>query len=216
VSQRYEDEWGEETRPSRRVRPEDDLLAEPGAEDAWAETVAIRAPSPEDDGQRAEDRVSPSVIVWLLGFSVLALSAIVVGLWVLYSLRGEWSIEGPTPTPIIWTPTPAPTSAATPTSPAPTATPAAATPTVSPAILIGGYVRVTGTGGQGLNLRAGPGANYTRMTVAPEGRVLLVVDGPTVAGGSEWWQLADPEAAAGDDAQRWWAVANYLEPAEGP
>ena len=149
-----------------------------------------------------------SVIVWVLGGIVALLTLTVCGLWALYLLRGQIGGSSSTPTPIIWTPTAAPTLAVTPTL-TPTEEP---TPTISPGIAIGRYVKVVGTGGYGLSLRAGPGENYTRMDVAQEGEVLVVVDGPTVAAGSEWWKVQDRENAE----REWWAVGNFLEPVEHP
>ncbi|NIP94928.1 MAG: SH3 domain-containing protein, partial [Akkermansiaceae bacterium] len=86
------------------------------------------------------------------------------------------------------------------------------TPTVSPEIAIGRYVRVTGTGGYGLSLRSGPGENYTRMDVALDGEVFVVVDGPTVTAGSGWWKIRDSE----NEEREWWAIGNFLEPVDHP
>jgi hypothetical protein len=88
----------------------------------------------------------------------------------------------------------------------------APTPTISPDIAIGRYVQVANTGGYGLSLRSGPGENYTRMDIAQEGEVFIVVDGPTMAGDSEWWKIQDRENVE----REWWAVGNFLEPVEHP
>ncbi len=150
------------------------------------------------------------LLTWVLGAAVLLLMLLVCGLGGLYLFGGGPALSGPTPTPIIWTPTPLPTPAVSPT-PVPTET-EEPTPTISPEISIGRYVRVSGTGGYGLSLRSGPGENYTRMDVALEGEVFIVVDGPTVSGGAEWWKIRDWENAE----REWWAVGNYLEPVERP
>ena len=121
----------------------------------------------------------------------------VCGLWALYLLRGQIGGSSATPTLIIWTPTAVPTRAVTPT-PTPTEEP---TPTISPDVAIGRYVKVVGTGGYGLSLRSGPGENYTRMDVALEGEVFIVVDGPTVTGGSEWWKIQDRVRRRGSNDQ---------------
>jgi len=182
------DNWMEETIPSRRVRPDDG----------------------EAGGDVQPDRAAIPARVWVLGCAVVLLALMVCGLSSLYLLRGRAAIGGPTPTPIIWTPTPVPTPAASPTpTPAEMTEP---TPTVSPDIAIGCYVRVAGTGGYGLNLRSGPGENYTRVDIALEGEVFIAVDGPTVSGGSEWWRIRDPE----NEEREWWAVGNFLEPIERP
>ncbi|MEE9615722.1 MAG: SH3 domain-containing protein [Anaerolineae bacterium] len=180
----HSDNWTEETIPSRRVGPE----------------------YSEAEGHTPSGLSAVSAYVWLLGFVVLLLALVVCGLWALYLLRGRVALSGPTPTPIIWTPTPAPSPTPSPTE---TAEPA---PTISPDIAIGRYVRVAGTGGQGLNLRSGPGENYVRMDIALEGEVFIVVDGPTPSGGSEWWKVRDSE----DEEREWWAVGNFLEPIEHP
>jgi len=143
---------------------------------------------------------------------VVLLTLAVCGLWALFLLRGQFAGDRPIPTLIIWTPTAAPTIAWTAT-PTPTLeAPPLPLPTVSPGIAIGRYVRVSGTDGYGLSLRAGPGENYTRVDVAQEGEVFVVVAGPTASGGSEWWQVQDRENAD----RTWWAVGNFLEPVEHP
>ncbi len=40
----------------------------------------------------------------------------------------------------------------------------------------------------------------------------IIVDGPTVSGGSQWWKVRDPE----NEEREWWAVGNFLEPVEHP
>ena len=178
----HNQDWMEETSPSQHVEPDYH-----GAEsDARSGLAAI------------------PLSVWGLGFVVALLVLVVCGLWVIYVLRGQVAATGPTPTPIIWTPTSAPTSLPTST---PTDEP---TPTVSPDIAIGRYVRVAGTEGYGLSLREGPGENYTRMDVAAEGDVFIVVNGPTVVAGSEWWEVRDPK----NEERQWWAIGNFLEPVE--
>ena len=158
----------------------------------------------ESDRDRGGSAVTP-IGLWALGVVVALLILALCSLWALYFLRGRGIIDrGPTPTPIVWTSTPAPSP-----TPSPTAT-AEPTPTTSPDIDIGRYVQVTGTGGYGLSLREGPGENYTRMDVALDGEVFVVVDGPTVIAGAEWWQMRDPD----NEEREWWAVGNFLEPVD--
>jgi hypothetical protein len=176
------DNWTDDTIPTSRVRP--------GGPSGGAGRPAI------------------PVGVWLLGGIVALLTLTVCGIWALYLLGGQMGGSGLTPTPIIWTPTVVPTRAVTPT-PTPTEEP---TPTISPGVAIGRYVQVVGTGGYGLSLRSGPGENYTRMDVALEGEVFIVIDGPTMAGGSEWWKVQDRENVE----REWWAVGNFLEPVDHP
>ena len=182
------DNWTEDTVPGRRVEPD------------YGE---------ERDDVRSGLAAVPAFI-WVMGFVVVLVALVVCGLWTLYLLRGQFALGGPTPTPIIWTPTAVTTPAAS-LTPVSTET-VEPTPTISPEIAIGRYVRVAGTGGYGVSLRSGPGENYTRMDVAQEGEVFVVVDGPTVSGGSEWWQVQDRE----NEEREWWAIGNFLEPVEHP
>ena len=127
-----------------------------------------------------------------------------------YQSRPGAAPTGAQPPPPNSGPPPRPRGTAPPPAP-PTGT-AEPTPTASPDIAIGRYVQVAGTGGYGLNLRAGPGANYARMDIALEGEVFIVVEGPTVVGGSSWWKIRDA-----DNPQReWWAVGNFLQPIPPP
>jgi len=187
----HSDHWTEETRPTRRVDPDHG----------------------EDGDTVRHGRAASPAFGWLLGFGVLLLALVACGLWALYLLRGQIASAGPTPPPIIWTPTTAPSP-----TPPPTGT-AEPIPTTSPDVAIGRYVQVAGTGGYGLNLRSGPGENYTRMDVALEGEVFIVTDGPTVSGasptvsgGSQWWRIRDLE----NEEREWWAIANFLEPVDHP
>jgi len=177
------------------------------AETARTRPVA-REESPTDIGGGNRLRVG----IWFLVFLVLVLAVAIAMLWGFYVLRGQWASTGPTPTYIIWTPSPAPTSLASPTPDAPATSSVEEMPTVSPGMSVGTYVRVKGTGGSGLNLRSAPGETAARMDVALEGEIFVIVGGPTVAGGTEWWQLQDPDAPT----RRWWAAANFLDPVEQP
>jgi hypothetical protein len=180
--------------------------------DNWMdETVPSRQAEPGPSGATGDSRATIPLRVWALGFIMLLLMAALGGLWGLYLLRGHLAVNSPTPTLIIWTPTPAPI--ATPTA-SPTETPTS-TPTIPPpasGIAVGRYVQVVNTGGYGLSLREGPGANYARMDVALDGETFVVVDGPTAAGDSEWWKLRDPE----NEEREWWAAGNFLESVEQP
>lgn len=187
--------------------------------DNWMEETV---PSPRADRSRdAEETSQLSVTqiparVWFFAVVAGILLFALFSLWGLYLFQGSLGGGGPTPTAIIWTATPTPVPAASPT-PTPTRTPAGddpggATPTPSRDISIGEYVQVAGTGDYGLSLREGPGANYARMGVAPEGEVFIVVEGPQTAGGSPWWRVRDPE----NEERFWWAIGNYLQPIEHP
>ncbi|MFO3796296.1 MAG: SH3 domain-containing protein [Anaerolineales bacterium] len=100
--------------------------------------------------------------------------------------------------------------------PAPTYTPtpipvAAVTPTASElpngqGIVIGAYVQITGTGGQGLRLRAAPGLDAALLFLGYDAEVYQVRDGPRQADGYTWWYLVAPY----DEQRAGWAAADYL------
>lgn len=100
--------------------------------------------------------------------------------------------------------------------PAPTHTPAAAalpandplaTPTFDPnSIRVGGYVQISGTGGDGLRIRSAPGLNTETVFRGEESEVFLVKDGPQEADGYTWWYLA----ASYDETRAGWAAADFL------
>jgi len=69
----------------------------------------------------------------------------------------------------------------------------------------GVLVLVTGTGGAGLRLRASGTTSANVVTVAREGTVLTVIEGPEEADGYAWWKLRTPDGEEG------WGAANYLE-----
>ena len=169
--------------------------------DGWMDET-VPTPRVETGGEGA----AVPTFTWILGGVALLLMLALCGLWSLYLLRGQMPTGGPTPTPIIWTPTTAPTP-----TPPPTATDEP-TPTTSPDIAIGRYVQVAGTGGYGLSLRDGPGESYTRVDVALEGEIFIIVDGPTMSAGAEWWKVRDSD----NEQREWWAVGNFLEPMEHP
>lgn len=71
-------------------------------------------------------------------------------------------------------------------------------------IHVGGNAVVVNTGGAGLNLRYDVGFNAGVATVAAEGDVLHVIDGPLEASGETWWGV-DYKGIRG------WMVAAYLQ-----
>jgi Rieske Fe-S protein len=106
---------------------------------------------------------------------------------------------------VIPNPTSTPTS--TPTQPAPTATPAA-----NDAIQTGAFVKIQGTGGEGLRLRAEPSLSASTNYVGLEDEVFRVLEGPEAQDGYQWWLLEAPASAS----RNGWAVSNYLAVAQGP
>jgi hypothetical protein len=79
-------------------------------------------------------------------------------------------------------------------------------------ILVGAYVQVIGTGGDGLRLRDQPGLNSTIRMIASESEVFKVDDGPVDSDGYRWWHLTGPF----DETRQGWAVANFLGIVQNP
>lgn len=81
------------------------------------------------------------------------------------------------------------------------------TPTLSANIIaVGGYVQITGTGGDGLRLRSAPGLTSELLFLGEEAEVFQVRDGPQEANGYTWWYLVAPY----DESRAGWAAANFL------
>lgn len=91
------------------------------------------------------------------------------------------------------TPTPDPQQLGTPTLPA-------------DAIVIGSYVQITGTGGDGLRLRSAPGLASDQLFLGEDAEVFQVRDGPQDANGYTWWYIVAPY----DETRAGWAAANFL------
>ena len=73
-------------------------------------------------------------------------------------------------------------------------------------IAVGATVRVVAIE-SGLNVRAEPGINGTRLFVAADQSLWLVVDGPTQADSLTWWKLQNPD----DPTEQGWGAGTYLE-----
>ena len=110
---------------------------------------------------------------------------------------------------------------------APSATPliplASATPSPTPAstqpepwqnglLGIGSYAQITGTGGDGLRLRAEPGLSGTVRFLAIDGEIFQALDGPRELDGYTWWLLQAPY----DPNVQGWAVEDFLVVVQNP
>lgn len=101
---------------------------------------------------------------------------------------------------------PAPTSTPAPT---PTATP---DPDISPTpipgqVMIGSYVQVAGTGGQGLRIRSEPGLQGEFLFLALDSEMFIIGDGPVELDNYTWWYLTAPY----DEQRVGWAASSFLE-----
>jgi len=155
---------------------------------------------------------------------------VVAGLWWAIFSEGEPKVTPtPSPTPKVVRPqtTQAPTQYATLTpegTPAieqPTATRAdvimvtftptrstvltpTAEATVQTGLAIGSKAKVTGTGGSGLNMRAGAGTGHARVKTLADGTVVEIIGGPKDANSYTWWQVKDESGTTG------WVVSKFL------
>ncbi len=103
---------------------------------------------------------------------------------------------------------PAPTQTNTVVVPTDLPPPASEAPVILPdgAIGINVYVKVTGTEGLGLRMRAAAGTTGEINFLAMDDEVFKVVGGPEVSDGYTWWQLEAPL----DENRMGWAAENYL------
>jgi len=71
----------------------------------------------------------------------------------------------------------------------------------------GVYVQISGTGSDGLKLRAGPGKDYSAHFIGMDAEVFLINDGPVITDGYTWWHLVAPY----DQTRNGWAVSEFLQ-----
>ncbi len=133
-----------------------------------------------------------------------------------FLLREPLAVNPLEPTVIILTAPPSPSPSPGPAVSAPTAMPTftpVPTPDVAVApdeITAGYYAQVFNTDGIGVTVRGGPSASNAPLAVAPEGSVLLVLDGPKAGGDFLWWQVRMEDGVEG------WAAADFLQPTAAP
>ncbi len=144
--------------------------------------------------------------VWLAaGIIALALASSLAAFLFLGTPPVPQRASGPVVVTVIAAPTPTPTPM-TRLEPTATPTPIAPPPPPNGSIVIGAYVQVRGTDGDGLRLRAAPGLKSDILALAKENEIFQVVEGPHVADGYTWWRLVSPK----DSNRGGWTVANYL------
>jgi len=139
---------------------------------------------------------------WSLVVMLVAVGCAAVGsLLVVNSLGGAASPGGATPMVVVITATftVGPPASQTTIPQRASQTPTKALPTIAstatlPAgnIAIGSTIQIVGVGGSGLNVRSGPGKQYTAKFLAFDGQSYLIKDGPQTASDEEWWYIQDP------------------------
>lgn len=151
---------------------------------------------------------NPWVIASAFFLAVTLFVTVIFILW--YSRPAE---KASTPVTALFNVLPAPT--ATPLPPTPTSPPPATSTLPAPppgVIAIGGFVQITGTGGDGLRLREAAGLEKPMRLLGAEDEIFKVSDGPFELDGYIWWYLE----GFYDTSRSGWAVANYLEAIQGP
>lgn len=146
--------------------------------------------------------LTPTVIFSSMGLAcLLSVTALV---W--FGFRPSPLPAHPGLVPAYLTLIPAPTSTPL-VTPTPTPDPLAGTPTLpANVIVIGAYVQITGTGGDGLRLRSAPGLTSEQLFLGEDAEVFQVRDGPQEANGYIWWYIVAPY----DQSRAGWAAANFL------
>lgn len=176
-------------------------------------------PEPPDDSDDDRRRDGPAIN--LTGNTIriiLSLVVIVIAVLVIIILfrsgdngdtAGVTGTETPATvaedTPVIPTFTAGPTATALSAEPAQTATSEPATAPEEIAVDV--TVEVADTGGDGLNMRSGPGLNFDPVELLPEGTQLVVLDGPEEVDGYTWWRVRK----ASDETEGW-VVAQFVRP----
>lgn len=79
-------------------------------------------------------------------------------------------------------------------------------------ISVGAFVQVSGTGGDGLRLRAEPGLDGEVRFLGLEAEVFRVEDGPIDVDGYTWWYMVAPY----DETVNGWGVSNFLAVVQNP
>jgi hypothetical protein len=165
----------------------------PPPDPAYAPPPARRARARRDSGMYLPWW---SLIIMIVVVGGLALGALLV----VNTMGGQAAPGGSTPIIVVITatftigppatPTPIPQAATlTPTRPLPTIAPSATLPPGNMAV--GATVQIVGVGPSGLNVRSGPGKQFTAKFLAQDGQQYVVKDGPQTASDEEWWYIQD-------------------------
>ncbi|WP_298010590.1 MULTISPECIES: SH3 domain-containing protein [Anaerolinea] len=146
--------------------------------------------------------VTPWMLIGAIGVAGILSLFLVAGL---SFLAQRWASHQNTSQKAILTVIPAPTVTPTPLFII-TETPEIASVEIN-GISIGVYVQISGTGGDGLRLRSGPGKEFPPLFLGYESEVFEVKDGPKFSDGITWWYLVAPY----DQTRSGWAASDYLK-----
>ena len=82
----------------------------------------------------------------------------------------------------------------------------------SSGIHIDGYAQITGTSGDGLSIRNGPGKSFPVNFVGLDSELFKIIDGPIEEDNYVWWKVEAPY----DTTRNGWCVQNYLSVVNSP
>jgi hypothetical protein len=77
---------------------------------------------------------------------------------------------------------------------------------------INNYVQISGTEGEGLRIRSGPGRDNSVFFIGLDSELFKIIDGPIENDGYIWWHLEAPY----DTSRNGWSVQDYLSIVETP
>lgn len=171
-------------------------------------------------GYRQDGQNQREPIPWFwLGMGVVAtiIAVALAGILItLFLFRDPLTASLPTPTIVRLTAQPSQAPSATSTGPAatpiPTFTPPP-TPDISEApdaITVGFFAMVANTENIGVSLRSGASTDNLRLSLVPEGTVMMVIGGPEEGSGFIWWQVRL------DDETDGWIAGDFLIPSAAP
>jgi len=143
------------------------------------------------------------VNIWVILAALLVAGALIGLIALLVVLLPKPAADPNQPMALV-TVIPAPTATAT--SEPTVALPSPTTPVTVEGIYQGAYVQISGTEGQGLRLRSGPGTGNPPRFLGMDAEVFQVKDGPRESDGFTWWYLEAPY----DPGRSGWAASAYL------
>jgi ABC-type lipoprotein release transport system permease subunit len=82
------------------------------------------------------------------------------------------------------------------------------TPPMVGVIALGMNVQVSGTGNEGLRMRAGAGIDQQTMFLAQDGESFRIIEGPLIQDSLIWWRIQ----ALNDSNKVGWSVQDYMTP----
>jgi hypothetical protein len=148
---------------------------------------------------RSEEGVKPGGVSLQTIVAIVLALAVVAALYLFFgpSSQDQAVLPTTTPGPIQGLPT---------FTPPVTATLASEPLSGSGVLQQGSFVEVSGTDEFGLSYRLGPGSDYLRLRIVPEGEVMKVVGGPEQAESHTWWRLQDQYGNIGWASETWLAL----------